>query len=303
MICVGHGGYPAGVRDAVEMILGEQDHVVTVALPPDGSPNSSPSEVSAAIDRLGGDDGALVLADLMGGSPANAVGLLALRDPALHVVSGLNLPMVLEVLTSIGATAAELAAVAAHAGRDGVLDVAARLRRRGPDAGHMTPVLGHHGGRDAARAGATGRLRGARSTSRPSGVHDRLTASLLWLSGRPTRAVCWVAVDALSLDVGTAARIRADVARPAGHAGRRGAGLLLAHALGAGDVVPLTVRPRRLADDAAINRLVRDIARGAGRLPRRPRRSRPAGRTVADVGVGANRYDPAGPHDTSAPAC
>jgi mannose/fructose-specific phosphotransferase system component IIA len=37
VVLVGHGGYPAGVRDAVEMILGEQDNVATVALPPDGS--------------------------------------------------------------------------------------------------------------------------------------------------------------------------------------------------------------------------------------------------------------------------
>ena len=64
----------------------------------------------------------------MGGSPANAVGLLALRDPDVHLVAGLNLPMVLEVLTSVVPTAAELAAVAERAGRDGVIDVAARLR-------------------------------------------------------------------------------------------------------------------------------------------------------------------------------
>lgn len=128
VVFVGHGGYPAGVRDAVEMILGEQENVVTVALPPDGSTEQLGDEVTEALERLGATGGALVLADLMGGSPANAVGLLALRDPNVHLVSGLNLPMALEVLTSTAATAAELAAVAEHAGRDGVIDVAARLR-------------------------------------------------------------------------------------------------------------------------------------------------------------------------------
>jgi PTS system mannose-specific IIA component len=130
VVLVGHGGFPAGVRDAVEMILGEQEHIATVSLPPDGSTEAVAEEVTAAVDRLGGDlaGGALVLADLMGGSPANAVGLLALRDPRLHLVSGLNLPMALEVLTSVAETAAELADIAANAGRDGVIDVAARLR-------------------------------------------------------------------------------------------------------------------------------------------------------------------------------
>jgi PTS system mannose-specific IIA component len=129
VVLVGHGGFPAGVRDAVEMILGEQSNVATVALPPDGSTEDVAEQVSSAVHLLGGTDGAaLVLADLMGGSPANAVGLLALRDPALHLVAGLNLAMALEVLTSGAGTAAELAAVAEQAGRDGVVDVGARLR-------------------------------------------------------------------------------------------------------------------------------------------------------------------------------
>jgi PTS system mannose-specific IIA component len=131
VILVGHGGYPAGVRDAVEMILGEQSNVATVALPPDGGTEQVAEQVGAAVGLLRGTDedrGALVLADLMGGSPANAVGLLALRDPALHLVAGLNLPMALEVLTSGAGTAAELAAVAEGAGRGGIVDVGARLR-------------------------------------------------------------------------------------------------------------------------------------------------------------------------------
>jgi mannose/fructose/sorbose-specific phosphotransferase system IIA component len=128
VIFVGHGGFPAGVLDAVTMILGEQDRVAVVSLPPDGSTEAVADQVGAELVRLGGEGGALILADLMGGSPANAVGLLALRDPSLQLVAGLNLAMALEVLTSVADTAPELAAIAESAGRDGVIDVAARLR-------------------------------------------------------------------------------------------------------------------------------------------------------------------------------
>jgi mannose PTS system EIIA component len=133
VVFVGHGGYARGVREAVEMILGEQPGLGVVSLPPNGTIERVAEEVRAELVRLGAADEAtigeaLVLADLFGGSPANAVGALALRNPALHLVSGLNLPMALEVLTSAESTAAALAEVAANAGRDGVLDVAARLR-------------------------------------------------------------------------------------------------------------------------------------------------------------------------------
>jgi mannose/fructose/sorbose-specific phosphotransferase system IIA component len=128
VILVGHGDYAAGVRQAAEMILGPQPAVATVSLPPNGSTEALADEVAAAIERLGGGSGALVLADVFGGSPANAAGRLVLRDPAVHLVTGLNLPMVLEVLTSQETSAAALAGVAAGAGRDGVVDAGARLR-------------------------------------------------------------------------------------------------------------------------------------------------------------------------------
>jgi PTS system mannose-specific IIA component len=129
VVFVGHGGIAAGVRDAVCMILGDQPGLGTVSLPPNGSTEELAEQLRAELARLGAADGeALVLADLMGGSPANAVGALAMRTPALQLVSGLNLPMALEVLTSTETTAAGLAEVALRAGREGVLDVAGRLR-------------------------------------------------------------------------------------------------------------------------------------------------------------------------------
>ncbi|HEX4702541.1 MAG TPA: hypothetical protein VH352_10475, partial [Pseudonocardiaceae bacterium] len=144
----------------------------------------------------------------------------------------------------------------------------------------------------------------ARAPQPATGTHDPLTASLLWLSGDgdSSGGVCWVAVDALGLDVQTSARIRAVVAAGTGidpdHV------LICSSHTHSGPATwwrPASPTPWHtvLADDAAIDRLVKDISRGANRLPA-IRHSVTAGwATVADVGVGGNRYDPAGPHDTS----
>lgn len=129
VVLAGHGGYPEGVRSAAEMILGRQRDLACVALSPDGSVEQVTEDTRRALKQLGtGDAGALLLVDLAGGSPANAAGQVALTDPRVQVVAGLNLPMVLEVLTSTEQTAAALAAVASRAGSEGVIDVAARLR-------------------------------------------------------------------------------------------------------------------------------------------------------------------------------
>jgi mannose/fructose-specific phosphotransferase system component IIA len=129
VVLVGHGGLPAGVLDAVELILGPQRGVAAISLPPDGTGERLAEEVTAALHRIGSAEGSgLVLADLFGGSPANAVAALAHANPALHLVGGLNLGMVLEVLVNPADDAATLAEVAVRAGQDAVIDIAARLR-------------------------------------------------------------------------------------------------------------------------------------------------------------------------------
>jgi len=120
IILAGHGRLPSGVGEAAEMILGPQSRLKVCEL----SPRDSPEEFGARVLALAGDAaGVLVLADLHGGSPFNAVRTLAGGHPRLQLVSGLNLPMLLEVLLHTTDDVTELAGVARAAGRDGVVDV------------------------------------------------------------------------------------------------------------------------------------------------------------------------------------
>ena len=128
VVLVGHATIARGVLDAAEMILGPQDDVHAVGL----APHADPADLLTAVEGAagaGGDGGELlVLADLFGGSPANTVCAALLRRPGTEVVTGLNLPMVIEALTSRVTPVADLAAAAARAGTAGVLDAGARLR-------------------------------------------------------------------------------------------------------------------------------------------------------------------------------
>lgn len=142
----------------------------------------------------------------------------------------------------------------------------------------------------------------ARGAARSTGTHDPLTASLVWLADEAgDSAVCWVALDALGLDAGTAERIRAAVGSAAGLA--PDAVLVCCSHTHAGPAAWCRPGPGPSpwgpADDAAIDRLVRDLARGAARL-RDTRCAVGAGwASVPNAGVGGNRYDPGGPHDPS----
>ena len=130
VLFVGHAQLPTGIRSAVEMILGPQETLGTVELGPAADPAAVSTEIERALDTLGvgPDDGALIMADLAGGSPSNAAAAVYLRRRSLRLVAGLSLPMALEVLADrYGRTAAELAEVAVGAGSSSAVDVSASL--------------------------------------------------------------------------------------------------------------------------------------------------------------------------------
>lgn len=131
VVAVSHGSLAAGLKDAAEMIVGPQNAFRSVGMGPAASLDQLRSEIEAAVEHVGGPDRSLVLVDVMGGSPGNASAYLAVGGTP--VVCGMNLPMLLEVLTSRDAddlTPLALAACAVEAGKSSIFDLRARLAER-----------------------------------------------------------------------------------------------------------------------------------------------------------------------------
>lgn len=127
VVLVGHGGFPRGVLDGAELILGPQEAMYAVGLSPDQDPSAVVEEVGA-LRRAG--TPMLLLVDLFGGSPGNAVAAAYLREDDVELVTGLNLPMVLEVSNrrrKAGRDVAALKAYAVSAGAAGIVDVGEKL--------------------------------------------------------------------------------------------------------------------------------------------------------------------------------
>lgn len=76
---------------------------------------------SAALRRVDGGEGVLVLTDLYGATPANVASRLARLGTPVRRVSGLSLPMLLRVMNYAELGLDELPAVAAAGARNGVV--------------------------------------------------------------------------------------------------------------------------------------------------------------------------------------
>ena len=130
LILISHGAFAAGIREAAEMILGEQENLTVFGLYPGDTAESFSSKLEKAIDDFGDPDNTLLLADLPSGTPSNTAMLMVLKR-GVHAISGYNLPALLEILTlrsEVGME--ELIASAIAAAREGVVSADDTIRER-----------------------------------------------------------------------------------------------------------------------------------------------------------------------------
>jgi PTS system mannose-specific IIA component len=123
-----HGRLSHALLNSAEMIVGKQDGVATVSLEPQDTLETFQAALNAAIDQVNRGAGVLVLIDLFGGTPGNATAL-RIGQGELPAVSGVNLPMLLEVFLARSTLAADaLAALALESGAKGIVDITAKVR-------------------------------------------------------------------------------------------------------------------------------------------------------------------------------
>ena len=90
-------------------------------VPFDGDPDALLPLASAALRRVDGGHGVLVLTDLYGATPSNVAAKVARLGTPVRLVSALSLPMLLRVMNYAELELDELPAVASAGARNGVI--------------------------------------------------------------------------------------------------------------------------------------------------------------------------------------
>lgn len=83
--------------DAARMIVGEMEGVATVSLKESDAVEDLITRIETAVDEVDQGEGVLILVDAFGASPFNASARLAMNRKNVEVISGMNLPMLLEL--------------------------------------------------------------------------------------------------------------------------------------------------------------------------------------------------------------
>ena len=122
IIVAAHGESAPALLKTAGMILGNFENVHPVTFLPGQGPEDLIEEYTRIVEASEAEE-TLLLVDLFGGSPYNAGAQFAATREGVDVVSGVNVPMLIEVISSAGrknATLKSLVAKAHKAGTKGI---------------------------------------------------------------------------------------------------------------------------------------------------------------------------------------
>ncbi|WEV36748.1 PTS sugar transporter subunit IIA [Lactobacillus sp. ESL0677] len=127
MLLMSHGQMAQAALGSAELIMGKLDNVKAIGLNPDQGPEDLQKEAEEFLDQ-GTDKETVVAVDVLGGTPSNVVIRLFAEYPDIQVISGVNLPLIIEFanqsMMGQGLNKPQLIAMA----KDGIVDVNAKLK-------------------------------------------------------------------------------------------------------------------------------------------------------------------------------
>ena len=121
LIVACHGRFADELVKSAAMVYGEAESVHAVTFMPGEGPDDLLRKYEEIVAAEGSPEAVLLLVDLFGGSPYNAAVRLASAHEGMDVLSGVNLPMLLELLDSRdeNSTVPQLVESAYNASREG----------------------------------------------------------------------------------------------------------------------------------------------------------------------------------------
>jgi PTS system mannose-specific IIA component len=98
LVVVAHFNLAREMVAATELIMGEQEQFIAVGIFPDDQVEKTKEKIVSAMKNTDTGDGVIILTDMFGGTPSN-ISLSFLEEGRVEVVAGVNLPMLIKLVT------------------------------------------------------------------------------------------------------------------------------------------------------------------------------------------------------------
>ena len=133
VILASHGYLAKEALRSAEMIVGKQDNCAYLAVTEDLNLEQAKEQMNRMYDELDTSKGTIILCDILGGTPSNVSGTFCLEKDNILVLSGLNLPMLLDLFTNRDRSLNELADSLKKSYDMGFQNISARCKEEDQD--------------------------------------------------------------------------------------------------------------------------------------------------------------------------
>ena len=129
VILISHGNFACEALKSVEMIMGKQEDVTAIAVMPGMDLNETVEKLRKAVAEVEAGMNIIIMTDIMGGTPSNAAGILTATMVNVLVITGFNMPMLLEILSSRDGSLSEFSARLCAIGRESIIDLSNKVKK------------------------------------------------------------------------------------------------------------------------------------------------------------------------------
>ncbi|MEG1046987.1 PTS galactosamine/N-acetylgalactosamine transporter subunit IIA [Carnobacterium sp.] len=120
MILCGHGNFASGMYSAIKLIAGDQEDFATVDFSAGMSSEELKEQLLVQIAKTENGNGVVIFTDIPGGTPFNQAVLLSTENESVKIVSGTNLPLLLESSFNRDISLTEFVSQALKSGAEGL---------------------------------------------------------------------------------------------------------------------------------------------------------------------------------------
>jgi PTS system mannose-specific IIA component len=97
LVLVTHGRLAAEFLAATVHVVGPQERIEAICIEAEDDMEARRADIAAAVARVQGGQGVIILTDMFGGTPSNLA--ISLMGPTVEVIAGVNLPMLIKLAT------------------------------------------------------------------------------------------------------------------------------------------------------------------------------------------------------------
>ena len=96
LVLVTHGRLAQEFVTAMEHVVGPQAAIEPICIGPDDDMEARREDIAAAVAKVDGGTGVIILTDLFGGTPSN-LAISLMKSDKIEVIAGINLPMLIRL--------------------------------------------------------------------------------------------------------------------------------------------------------------------------------------------------------------